>query len=257
MTSGNIGLWRGTNLFYAEGMRLTDRDADILHSLDRFGQLTTGHIRRLHFPDNKSNTSLDRVAARLVRDKFITRMGRRQVQGDGKGSGQAVYQLGAVGWQYLGKRGKFRPRFTAISEHRLRVADVFQQLCEREDRGEIKIRGYYCEPDTHMRLAGVTVRPDFYVEYDPVDATDETRALWIEVDRDNESRVEIEKKIREYLSVFDGVTEEDIDIVPRVLFVAETDIGLRNLQGYMHGKLGEYGHMFELMHIDGFANRLE
>ncbi|WP_160665108.1 replication-relaxation family protein [Pseudarthrobacter sp. ATCC 49987] len=237
-------------------MRLSNRDADILHSLDRFGQLSAGHIWQLHFSVLKSKTSWDNVAKRLVRDKFIVRMGRRQVQGDGKGSGPAVYQLGAVGWQYLGKRGKFRPRFTAISEHRLRVADVFAQLCEREDRGEIKIRGYYCEPDTHMRLAGVTVRPDFFVELELTDKS-ELVSLWIEVDRDNESRIEIEKKIREYIAVFDGVRPGEIETVPSVLFLAETDIGLRNLQGYMHGKLGAYEHMFELMHIEGFANKVK
>ena len=249
-------LGRETNLFYTADMRLTGNHAEIIRSLDRFGQLDSHHIRRLHFPTAKSRTSFARAQAQLVRDKFIVRMGQRTVQGDGKGSGPAVYQLGVNGWQYLGKRGKFRPRFTAISEHRLRVADVFQQLCEREDRGEIKIRGYYCEPDTHMRLAGVTVRPDFYVELELLEES-ELLSYWIEVDRDNESRQEIEKKLREYVAVFDGVTADEIEVVPRVLFVAETDIGLRNLQGYMHGKLGEYGHMFELMHIEGFADKLK
>lgn len=249
-------LGRETNLFYTADMRINARHEDILHSLDRFGQLDSRHIQQLHFPTAKSRTSFARAQERLVDDKFIVRMGQRAVSGAGKGSGPAVYQLGAVGWQYLGKRGKFRPRFTAISEHRLRVADVFAQLCDREDRGEIKIRGYYCEPDTHMRLAGVTVRPDFFVELELTDKS-EVVVLWIEVDRDNESRIEIEKKLREYVAVFDGVQPGEIETVPSVLFLAETDIGLRNLEGYMHGKLGAYEHMFELMHIAGFADKIK
>ncbi|MEW1951065.1 replication-relaxation family protein [Pseudarthrobacter sp902506025] len=237
-------------------MRMVSKHADILRSVDRFGQLSSAHIQQLYFPTAKSRTSFARPAKQLVEEGFLVRMGQRQVRGHGKGSGPAVYQLGVAGWHYLGKRGKFRPRFTAVSEHRLRVADVFAQLCEREDRGEIKVQGYYCEPDTHRPLAGVTVRPDFFVELELTDKS-ELVSLWIEVDRDNESRLEIEKKIREYVAVFDGVRPGEIETVPSVLFLAETDIGLRNLQGYMHGKLGAYEHMFELMHIEGFADKVK
>jgi hypothetical protein len=178
------------------------------------------------------------------------------VMGDGKGSGAAVYQLGANGWLFLAKRGKFRPRFTAVSEHRLKVADAFAQLCEQEDAGLIKIRGYYTEPDTHMKLAGVTVRPDFFVDLELVTTSEQLR-LWIEVDRDKENRPDIEKKLRDYVAVYRGVTKAEIDPVPEVLFLADTDLGLMNLKNYMHGKLGEYEHLFKLDHIEGFAARLE
>lgn len=237
-------------------MRLTSRDASILDSLDRFGQLSSAHIWQQHFPGLKSKTSWDQVCTRLIDGKYIIRMGRRMLMGDSKGSAPAVYQLGPNGWLFLGKRGKFRPRFTAVSEHRLKVADAFAQLCEQEDAGAIKIRGYYTEPDTHMKLAGVTVRPDFFADIELI-ATSEQLRLWIEVDRDKENRPEIERKLRDYVAVYRGVTKAEIDPVPEVLFLADTDLGLMNLKNYMHGKLGEYEHLFKLDHIEGFAKRLE
>lgn len=218
--------------------------------------LTSGQIWRFHFAGVQSKTSLDRVLARLVRDKLIARLGRRQVLGDGAGSGQAVYQLAANGWLYIGHRGKFSPRFRAISEHRLRVADAFAQLCDREDAGEIKVRGYHTEPDTHRRLAGVTVRPDFYIEVELIEAG-EVAYMWLEIDRDNEGRAQIEKKAREYVAVYEGATPAEIEVIPTVLFLVENELSRRTLEGYLHGKTGAYSHMFGVDMLDGFANRLK
>ena len=252
----NTGLGRGANLPYSDGMRLTSRDDSLLQSLDRFGQLDSGHIWDLHFSDCKSKTSWDQVAKRLMKGKYIVRMGRRMVLGDGAGSGKAVYQLGATGWQWLNKRGVYRARFTSVSEHRLKVADAFSELCKREDMGEIKIRGYYTEPDSHMQLAGVTVRPDLFVDLELV-ATSEQLRLWIEIDRDKENRPQIERKLRDYVSVYRGVTKAEMDPVPAVLFLADTEIGLTNLKNYMHGNLGEFEELITVDHIDGFAERLK
>ncbi|MDR6794708.1 hypothetical protein J2X12_004144 [Pseudarthrobacter oxydans] len=136
------------------------------------------------------------------------------------------------------------------------MADAFAELCKREDKGEIKVRGYYTEPDSHMKIAGVTVRPDFFADLELV-ATSEQLRLWIEVDRDKENRPEIERKLRDYVAVYTGVTKDEIDPVPAVLFLADTDLGLVNLENYMHGKLGEYEHLFSVDHIEGFADRLK
>lgn len=233
------------------------RHADILRFVDSFGQLDSKQIQALLFGDAGSETSFRRAQKALVAEKYLIRMGQRSVVGHGRGTGPAVYQLGANGWLFLGKRGKYsRPRFSAVSEHRLKVADAFVQLCEQEDAGAIKIRGYYTEPDTHMKLAGVTVRPDFFADIELI-ATSEQLRLWIEVDRDKENRPEIERKIRDYVAVYRGVTKAEIDPVPEVLFLADTDLGLVNLKNYMHGKLGEYEHLFTVDHIEGYAARLK
>lgn len=254
---GITGIDGEATLCHHGDMRLTARDASILHSLDRFGQLDAGHIWRLHFPGLKSRTSWDQVSQRLLKDKYIARMGRRMVMGDGSGSGKSVFQLGAEGWRFLGKRGVFRPRFTAVSEHRLKIADAFMELCAEEDAGRIKIRGYYTEPDTHMKLAGVTVRPDFYVDIELIAASEQHR-YWLEIDRDNESRTEIERKARDYVAVYDGWREvrEVLDPIPRVLFLSDTEIGRNNLEGYLKGRRGAYEGMITVDDLQGWAGRI-
>ena len=247
----------GASLCHAEAMRLTQRDADILHSLDHFGQLDSGHIWDLHFHGLKSKKSWDQVSSRLTRDRFIVKLGRRMVMGDGAGSGKAVYQLGAEGARFLGRRGAFRLRFSAVSEHRLKVADAFTELRALEHAGMIKLLGYLCEPDSHMRLAGVTVRPDLFVDFQDIGRGVQIR-LWLEIDRDKENRPQIEAKIRDYVHVFDDwqTVREVLDPIPRVVFLADSEIGRHNLLGYLKGKTGDWPDLFVVDDLAGWAARL-
>lgn len=245
----------GATVCHDVDMRLTTRDADLLHSLDRFGQLDSGQIWTAHFPGLKSKKSWEDVYTRLERQKFIARMGRRMLRGDAKGSAPLVWQLDVEGLRFLGKRGTLRRRYAAVSEHRLRVADAFLSLCAEEDAGKLKILGYFTEPDCHMKLAGVTVRPDLYVvirigEEEPI-------ALWLEIDRDKENRPEIQRKVRDYMTVLKAWQEvqKELGYVPNVLFLADTEIGRFNLESYLRNKTEGFESYFGVDDLDGWAGR--
>lgn len=248
------------SLCHAEDVRITSRDLDILHSLDRFGQLDSGHLWMLHFQGLKDTRSLEHVRKRLVAHKLIAKLGRRAVAAGGAGSGKEVYQLGPEGARILGKRGAFRPRYSAVREHSMQVGDAWAELCRAEEAGRLKVLGYLTEPDCHMKLAGVTVRPDLYVD---LLLDGEQLRYFVEVDRDKENRGDIERKVRDYVAVFDNWQEvrEVLDPLPRVLFLSGSDIGRHNLASYLKGRTKaqsqDWADMFLIDDPSGWADRIQ
>lgn len=256
ITPGNTGLDGGATVCHDADMRLTDRDARILHSLDRFGQLDAGHIWQLHFTGLKSRTSWDQVVGRLLDGKYLHRLGSRNAKG--QGSGKMVYQLGVEGQRYVRKRATNRPRFSAVYEHRLAIADVYVELMAEEATGRITLLSYFTEPDCHMSLAGVTVRPDFYAVIRN-NETGRQGALWVEVDRDKENRPEIERKVGDYVAVLADWenTQKALGTLPSVLFLADTEVGRNNLMSYLRSVDEAYKAYFLVDDLKGWATRLK
>lgn len=264
---GTAGLGDRANLLYSDGMRLSFRDASLLEFLDHVGQLDSNQIWQLLFAECKSKTSWNQVSKRLVRDKFIMYMGQRPVEKTLRGSGPAVYQLGPTGWQFLGKGGVFRPRFTSIDKHCLKIGDVFAQFREQEDLGNLKILGYSTEPNSHNKIAGVTLRTDLYVEV-MLTGSDEPLHIMIEVDRNTENKTQIQRKVADYITMLDWATKDEIEREPHVVFLTESDIGVSNLNRYMYGKLRgkrifpgkteprDWSHLITVGLVEGFAARL-
>ncbi|MFJ6416508.1 replication-relaxation family protein [Paeniglutamicibacter sp. NPDC091659] len=219
-------------------MRLTTRDASIIETVNRFGQLGSGHIWDIHF-DNTNKNSMDRVLKRLTAQKLLQRIERRLVGGNGGGSGQYVYQLGSMGHDFLGKRGKFTPAHRTVKHHILEIVDAYIHFIEAEQAGTIRILNYLTEPDAHLDIAGAKLRPDLFIEYELV-GRGEAQSLWIEVDRGFESLAVIGSMVGRYAHAMENATRRDIETVPAVLFLVPDERRQRNIQGVIRREAEQY-----------------
>jgi hypothetical protein len=136
------------------GMELSARDLAVVQLVGRFGQLASTHIGAVLF-DEVTDTPLDRSLARLVRHNYLRRVGRRST--DKAGSGGFVYELGRVGWAELGRPEGYRRKY-GISNHALKVADVFVALLQAERAGQVELIHWQVE-----RPVG-EARADLYAE---------------------------------------------------------------------------------------------
>jgi len=231
-------------------MRFTSRDADIIQAVDQFGQLTSGHIWHCHF-DNTNKNSMDRVLKRLVALKLLARVERRLVGGNGGGSGQYVYQLGAAGHEYLDKRGKYVPSHRTVKQHMLEIADAYGEFVTAEESGNIRILNYLTEPNTHMDIAGAKVRPDLFMEYELV-GKGEGRSLWLEIDRGHESLPVISEMVKRYVHVFKYATKRDVERVPAVVFLVPDDRRKRSIESVIRREAEEFEDFLNVHLAEGF-----
>ncbi|RAN77994.1 hypothetical protein B5P43_18355 [Bacillus sp. SRB_336] len=232
--------------------RMTTRDAAIIQAVDQFGQLTSGHIWHCYF-DNTNKNSMDRVLKRLVGLKLLSRVERRLVGGNGGGSGQYVYQLGAAGHDFLGKRGKYVPPHRTVKQHMLEIADAYSEFVTAEEAGTIRILSFLTEPSTHMDVAGTKVRPDLFIEYELI-AKGEGRSYWVEVDRGFESLPVIADMVKRYVHVFKYATKRDMERVPAVVFLVPDDRRKRSIESVIRRESEEFDYMFSVLVTDGFMS---
>ncbi|NQD41431.1 replication-relaxation family protein [Glutamicibacter halophytocola] len=231
-------------------MRMTSRDAAIVETVNRFGQLSSGHIWQLHFHNTNKN-SLDRVLKRLVEKKLLSRIERRLVGGNGGGSGQYVYQLGSMGHDFLGKRGKFTPAHRTVKHHMLEIVDAYVQFVEAEKSGRIRVLNYFAEPDSHIDIAGAKLRPDLFIEYELL-GEGEAASYWIEVDRGFESVSVISSMVARYVHAMEHATVKDIETVPAVLFIVPDAQRKRNIDTVIRREAKAYADMFSVEMRESF-----
>lgn len=209
-------------------MLMLDRDRQIVLSIGRFGQATSGQLRDMHFSNVKSLTPMQRALTRLVERKYLKRIDRRMVGGNGAGSGQYVYQLGSAGWTFCLKAGQYWP-FRSINLHTLAIVDTYVELLRLEQRGRITIAGAFTEPDNWVTIAGADLRPDLHIEVSDSIRRQNT-SLWIEIDMGTERQGQIKDKLAKYFHAYQHATSDELSVFPIVLFIAPDDARARELR---------------------------
>lgn len=232
-------------------MLTLDRDRQIVLSVDRFNQLSTEHINQLHFQGLASATPLYRTLDRLVARKYLARIQRRMVGGNGAGSGQYVYGLGSEGWKAVGRTGKYW-LFRQVNYHTLGIADAYIELLKLERENRIEIKGFRTEPDTHTVIAGADLRPDMFVEAGRV-FEDRTMSLWIEIDMGTERRKAIEEKLKRYWHAYEHANAETLPVFPVVLFLAPDDMRARELRWIIDSGPKEARDLFLVSKVSDYA----
>lgn len=200
--------------FIVTAMILLDRDRQIVLSIGRFGQLAAGHVRALHF-DGLTERPVYRALNRLVERKVLSRIERRMIGGTGAGSGQYVYQLGPVGWRFLGREGRYNPS-RAVNHHTMALVDAYMALREYENRGRIRIDGIEVDQEGWRQVGRYKVTPDLFVEIADL-GKQRNLSFWIEIDMGNQTRPTITDKLARYV----GALNTAESFVPYVLFIAQ------------------------------------
>jgi hypothetical protein len=202
-------------------MLIHDRDRQIVLSVARFGQLSSGHISLFHFNDLASETPMRRALDRLLDRGYLKRIERRLVGGTGAGSGQFVYQLGSAGHAFSRRQGKYWP-FRTVDYHTLAIADAYVELLKLERASRVRIDGFATEPDSWQVIAGADLRPDLHVDVADLGRRRNT-SLWIEIDMGTERQKAIKDKLARYWHAYQHATEADLPSFPIVLFIAPDD----------------------------------
>jgi hypothetical protein len=227
------------------GPELLARDVEIVELVGRFRLMTAGQIRELVFTTQTSKTPFDRALKRLTDGGYLVRLAR-MVGGFGGGSGEFVYQLGRVGWRYLGKGGGYRP-LRAVDLHTLTIAECFVQLKRLGREERLTVIDYTPEPASHRTVADIPLTPDAYFE---LGVKPHKFLYWLEVDRGTENTDVIRGKLVRYWRAFQAWPEATY---PYIVFVVLDDIRKRELERTIAGGPQEAQVLFRVYLLDDFA----
>ncbi|WP_163511623.1 replication-relaxation family protein [Fodinicola acaciae] len=208
--------------------RLSDRDWQLVETVNRLGLISGWQLDRLHFTNltGRSRTvTRSSTLARLVRWRVLYRLPRR-IGGAARGSTVSVYAADTAGARLLAERANLgqldavvrRPgvpteRFVA---HTLAISELFVELTEavRTSNG-LLLREFEAEPAAWWPDGrGGWLKPDAYLVVS--DGTDD-HLRWIEADNATESLPTIERKLRVYLDFVRRGNVGPRGTIPRVL----------------------------------------
>jgi Replication-relaxation len=228
------------------GTVLPPRDAEVVELVGRFRLMAAEQVRDLLFFEQRSKTPLDRALKRLTDTGYLARLGR-MVGGFGGGSGQYVYQLGRVGWRYLGKGGGYRP-LRVIDHHALMIAECYVLLRRLARSGGLTVIRYDADPASRRTVGEILLTPDAYAEIG-VAAARRKYAFWLEIDRDTENADVIRGKLSRYWRAY---KQWDRDVFPYIIFIAPDDVRRRELERIIAGGPDEAQALFRVCELDAF-----
>lgn len=215
--------------------RLTQRDREIVDTLDRLRLASAKQLERLHFdgsPRSRARTA-SRVLGRLVDLQVLARLERR-VGGVRTGSAGFIYALDTAGQRLASVTGpaggrRVRKPWTPgapFVDHQLDVGELFVRLREAEQAGDLDLLDFEGEPLCWRVYSGVgggraVIKPDAFVRL----AADGFEHLaFIEVDRATQSAPTIKRKLDVYRRyVRSGREQRRWDLFPRVLLLAPSE----------------------------------
>jgi hypothetical protein len=214
---------------------LTDRDVEVLRSLETFRLLTTGQLRRLHFTNHTSLSSATRttvrILGRLEDHGLIVRLERR-IGGVAKGSRANIWQLGATGERLLRALDgdPARRRFVEPSEsftlHTLAITDLALTVIEATRASDLEILTLETEPDCWRSWIGAAgsvewLKPDLHL----VTANSDYEAhAFVEIDRDTAHLPAIVRKCVTYQRYWaTGIEQARDDLFPAVVWVVPSE----------------------------------
>lgn len=166
-------------------MELSPRELDVLHLVGRFTQLASTHLKTIVFND-RSHAVPTRVLKKLEGLGYLDVVGTRS-RGKKGGSAPYVYKLGKLGRELLG----IKSRSLAVSNHALKVADVYVELLEADRAKTIKLISYRVEAEIDE------VRSDLLVHIG-LPGTRTALFCSLEIDLGWEQPTVLERKLRAY-----------------------------------------------------------
>jgi len=208
---------------------LTDRELEILRTLERIRLASGRQLERLHFrPDTDRNRR--RVLQSLSDRRLIARLDRT-VGGKRSGSAGYVYVLDIAGRRLLSRlegRTVRRPSTPGAPfvRHILAVSELYVQLIEAERRGETELLDFQAEPAAWRRYPGrgggsALCKPDAYLRLGSGEYED---SWFVEVDRGTENTSTLTAKLDTYRAYWSsGQEQARRGVFPRVLWLVPHD----------------------------------
>lgn len=215
---------------------ISERELDIVRSVDEFRLLSAGQIERLHFAGHASDGTAGRirrrVLERLIAGRLLQRLDRR-IGGIRAGSTGFIYQLAPLGYRLVYGEAKHsglgaEPGRVFI-DHTLAIADL--AIAVQHSGAEVLERQTEpaCWRPFLRGLSGRAVlKPDLFVAL----GVGQFEYRWfVETDRATSSLTAVTRKCRTYLDYYrSGIEQRAHEIFPRVLWVVPDRRRLDNVR---------------------------
>ncbi len=216
--------------------RLSERDLEIIRTVDRFRLLQGEQLRSLYFHEISTPGGSARICrralARLVDQRLLHRLSRR-IGGVRAGSTGHIYTLTPAARRLLAYRnGHGLPSDRGVHEpgegfvqHTLAIAELHVTLAEAERIGRLRLARFDPEPDCWRVHASAfttsaVLKPDAYVE---LAAGEYEHANFVEIDLASEGRQALLRKLRAYLSYYRSGREQSAHgWFPRIVWITTT-----------------------------------
>lgn len=215
--------------------QLSDRDREIVRTVDRLRLVTGGQLARLFLADAPALSgsrasrarSGRRALERLVGLAILRRLDRR-VGGNRAGSEGFIYEVDSAGqrlcayWRGEGLARTRAPHEPAVQfvQHRVAISEVFVRLSEAARNDSFELVSWQSEPSAWRPFLGAMgarqlLKPDAYV----VLATGDDELLWfVEVDRGTVSTAALRRQLAAYLAYWRSGHPGEA-VMPRVLWL--------------------------------------
>ena len=216
--------------------QLTEREWQIMETVNRLRLVTGRQLERLHFTglSGKSRPVVRwRVLKRLVGWQVLAPLPRR-VGGGLRGSGQLAYALDTAGERLLLLRRNLRKDDERIRrpgqpgerfvKHTLAVSELYVSLVERSRLDGYRVDEFWAEPAAWWpNGVGGWMKPDAYVALVALSTADVTDHWWIEVDLATEAVPTLRGKFLAYTDFANRGQLGPSGVVPRVLVTVPTE----------------------------------
>lgn len=210
---------------------LSDRDKNVLRSIQAYRYLTTSQIQRLHVIDAASPSAALRATSRnLKKLKELQLIGTlaRRIGGIYSGSGSSVWHLDAAGEHLLRlidnkarlHKTNFEPSAYFLA-HTLSVSECFVRLTEMSLKKGMHLSEAQNEPYCWRPYndAGkiVSLKPDLFA----ITLCDNYEDRWFfEIDLATESPIKVIEKCHRYLQYYrSGLEQEQYRVFPLVVWI--------------------------------------
>lgn len=213
--------------------RLSDRDWQIITSIEQFRFLAASHIQALHFPDHSTKPAAARAARRA-----LTRLAQwrvigtlpRDIGGMRSGSSGNVYYIDEVGDRLRRQQDPDRPRrryqepSTRFLSHTLAIANTVTTLISATNSPGPSLVRYELEPAAWRRYrnfsgGSVVLKPDIYLESAVSPEHDDVAAFFLEIDLGGESLTTLLRKCLAYEQYRrSGIEQDQYGAFPYVIW---------------------------------------
>jgi hypothetical protein len=210
---------------------LSDRDKDILRTIQVYRYLTTSQIQRLHVNDAASPSAALRATSRnlkKLKELHLIDSLPRRIGGVYSGSGSCVWHLDAAGEHLLRLNDKnarphkasFEPSSYFVA-HTLSVAECYvrlKEVCRKKGMRLSETQNEpYCWRPYNSAGKIISLKPDLFA----ITICDNYEDRWFfEIDLATESPIKITEKCRRYLEYYrSGLEQEQHKVFPLVVWI--------------------------------------
>lgn len=243
-------------------LSLSERDKDILLSIQRHRYLMSGQVQRLHFTDAANPSAALRAASRNL--KKLKELGlvdslSRRIGGVRAGSASLIWHTTHAGERLLRLhehrpypiRRTFEPSPYFLA-HTLAVAEASVRILEISREAGLELSALQPEPECWRVYSEhgkhIALKPDLYAALTSAEYEDR---YFLEIDLDTESPAKVIEKCQRYHKYYhSGLEQKEHGIFPLAVWIAPSKKRKEHLASHIHAAFVGQPRLFAVITDD-------